>query len=116
MDNNGISELSALDGRVSKIEGMIVEMNSTIGAAIAAQTGAMERHADTFERLATQIATAIGFQGKILEIQSQSLSLPLLKDVLLPITFKIFGFFAMLVVALIGSILGIKWLFGNVLG
>lgn len=52
---------------------------------------------------------------KALELQSQSLSIPLLRDVLVPIVMRLFSFFAFLVVTLIGGILGLKWLAGDLL-
>jgi len=118
VNTNAVLEQTGEDGlhdRVLKIEGMLLEMNDGFKTATVAQTSALERHAESFERLAQQISAALGFQGEILRIQSQSLSLPLVKEILLPLTFKIFGFFAFLVIGMLTAILGIKWAFADLL-
>lgn len=50
-----------------------------------------------------------------LKIQANSLSIPLLRDILMPMMMKVFTFFAALVMLLLGGVLGIKWIFGDVL-
>lgn len=49
------------------------------------------------------------------KIQANSLSVPVLKDVLVPLSMRIFTFFSILVLGLITGILGIKFLLGNYL-
>lgn len=50
-----------------------------------------------------------------LKIQANSLSIPLLRDVLMPMLLKVFTFFSLLVLLLLGGVLGIKWMFGDLL-
>lgn len=50
-----------------------------------------------------------------LKLQANSLSIPLLKDVLVPIVMRLFGFFSMLVLLLLAGIFGIRWAVGDVI-
>lgn len=51
---------------------------------------------------------------EIVKIQANSLSIPIMKDVLVPMGMRVFTFFALLVLLLLGGVLGIKWAIGDV--
>ena len=81
-----------VEGRVTVLEGKIDRFEMIV-----------ERHSTILERIADKIEQAI-------EIQGNSLSIPVLKDVLVPMVMRLFSFFAVLVLGVVGGVLGIKWL------
>lgn len=71
---------------------------------------------DQLERMYSEerMKLAEVFQDAI-KIQANSLSIPILKDVLVPMGMRVFTFFALVVFLLLSGILGIKLVFGDIL-
>lgn len=71
---------------------------------------------DQLERMYSEerLELAKIFQDAI-KIQANSLSIPILKDVLVPMGMRVFTFFALVVFLLLSGILGIKLVFGDIL-
>lgn len=62
------------------------------------------------ERMST-----IAAHAEALKLSSESLSISILKDVLVPMMMKVFSFFAILVLFLVAAILGVKWALGDLI-
>lgn len=94
--------VQVLAQRVEKIETGIFEIKA-INNSLAQS---LEKHSDAMLTLGQHISTAI-------QIQGNSLSVPLLKDILVPMVMKLFTFFSFIVVLLLTTFLGIRWAFSD---
>jgi hypothetical protein len=93
MPTDTLQRVDSLENRVTRLEDNLADV--------------IERHTSVLETLTSRISTAI-------ELQSNSLSVPLLRDILLPLVMKLFTFFSMVVLTLLTCILGLKWAFKDI--
>lgn len=60
------------------------------------------------DRHLTQFVTFSDLTKKLVEAQGNSLGIPVLRDILIPLVMKLFAFFTALVFTILAGILGIK--------
>lgn len=89
--------------RIEALE-TFVRSNSDRLAKVEAANG------DMVSQLHNTIAQITNSFSAALSYQANALSIPLLKDVLVPLVMKLFSFFAVLVLGLLGTVIGIKWI------
>jgi hypothetical protein len=107
------------DARINALENWKTEMASSM---METQTSLIES-AKTSQEEASRVSQDYTASIKLLsenylealKIQANSLSIPLLRDILMPLMMKLFTFFSILVLLLLGGVLGIKWAFGDIL-
>lgn len=69
-----------------------------------------EHRLTSMEGRLSALENQLPLMNKVIDVQAQSLSIPLLKEILVPMTMRLFSFFSILVITLISAILGVKWM------
>lgn len=90
------------DLRLEKIENAVAGVKSDMSDIKTFYADMVQKNHEMMTTIANSFNSAITYQAN-------SLSIPLLKDVLVPMVMRLFTFFAVLVLGLLGTVLGIKW-------
>lgn len=88
--------------RLAQIESTLADLKIAQSETKSAYAEMVKQNHEMMTTIANAFTTAITYQAN-------ALSIPLLKDVLVPLVMRLFTFFAVLVLGLLGTVLGIKW-------
>ncbi len=107
------------DARINALENWKTEMASSMMDTQSSLIQSAKLSQEEASRVSQDYTASIKLLSEnyleALKIQANSLSIPLLRDILMPLMMKLFTFFSILVLLLLGGVLGIKWAFGDIL-
>lgn len=92
---------------LSKLKNSVASLQEEVRVLRSDTFAVVSRFTDLLDRYAQMLDSA-------LSSSQTSLSASVLQNVLLPIVMRLFSFFALLVVALTGAILGLRWIFTGI--